>query len=74
LIARLSCWKYEGNPQQQSEDDRIDYVCSILTDLISRGLVRGEINYDQGQVELSKDNSFPTLRSAQPKSYKSSKW
>jgi hypothetical protein len=69
-VSRLSCWNetFSG-----SDEDRLCYLLCVVSDLVSRDLLRGTVDANF-VLTFDAKTPFPTLSKAQPKSYKVSKW
>ena len=75
-ICMLSCWDTGDTilKRNETDQDKLDRLICIVSDLVSRDLIRGEIDHhlvlhlQQGKM------AFPTLSKCEPKSFKASKW
>jgi hypothetical protein len=78
MLSNLSCWDYENTEvtKPKLEHDKMHRLLCTLSDLISRGLLKGELDFQSNCLTLlgGEKSSFPNLRQRQPKSYKASAW
>lgn len=70
-LASLSCWSTES---VETMEDKIHRLLFILSDLVSRGMLKAEIRLDRAVLVLHAQNPFPRLSVSQPRPYKASKW